>query len=213
MKAADKLIKEIKNRVLFSRPVKWRELQFIQNERFKSISEEEFAKLVNSILNEEFVESFKVWLDPADSVEYCLDGYHRCKALEHIEQKGLATVPESFSGDFLECTGMEEAARLVLIYSSRYAKVQDEGLYEFLSLNNLQLPELVDRIDIPDINMAAFEQNFYGDPDPEKDHFNDPGIAYKSQYGVIVFSASEQEQQEVYERLTEEGFSCKIVVT
>jgi hypothetical protein len=36
---------------------------------------------------------------------------------------------------------------------------------------------------------------------------------YKEQYGVIVMCESEAEQAGVYERLTSEGYKCKVVVT
>jgi hypothetical protein len=36
---------------------------------------------------------------------------------------------------------------------------------------------------------------------------------YKEQYGVIVMCTDEAAQQEVFEKLTADGFECKIVVT
>lgn len=37
-------------------------------------------------------------------------------------------------------------------------------------------------------------------------HFN-----YSEQYGVIVMCADEAEQEQIYNRLTDEGFTCKVV--
>ncbi len=39
------------------------------------------------------------------------------------------------------------------------------------------------------------------------------GINYESQYGVIVMCKNETEQQSVFEKLTQDGFTCKVVVT
>ena len=36
---------------------------------------------------------------------------------------------------------------------------------------------------------------------------------YKEQYGVIIVCADEPEQQTIYERLTAEGYKCRVVVT
>ena len=36
---------------------------------------------------------------------------------------------------------------------------------------------------------------------------------YREQYGVIVMCASEAEQEEIYNRLSDEGLTCKVVVT
>ena len=46
----------------------------------------------------------------------------------------------------------------------------------------------------------------------EADPFDDPGIVAKNQFGVIVLCEGEALQAEIYERLTGEGLSCKIVV-
>lgn len=43
--------------------------------------------------------------------------------------------------------------------------------------------------------------------------FSDPGVGYKSQFGVIVICPNEDEQKTVFERLSADGYSCKIVVT
>lgn len=71
----------------------------------------------------------------------------------------------------------------------------DMGLFEFdlnelLSHDNDSNGEYVENDD--DINTES--------------NFN-----YKEQYGVIVTCNSEAEQEEVYNRLTEEGFTCKVV--
>jgi len=46
----------------------------------------------------------------------------------------------------------------------------------------------------------------------ESDPFDDPGVVAKNQFGVIVLCDGEALQAEIYERLTGEGLSCKIVV-
>jgi hypothetical protein len=43
--------------------------------------------------------------------------------------------------------------------------------------------------------------------------FDDDGVGYSEQYGVIIKCVSEREQEEIFKRLTGEGFECKIVVT
>lgn len=42
---------------------------------------------------------------------------------------------------------------------------------------------------------------------PEKE------IAYKEQYGVIVMCKDEQEQERIYDELSERGYDCKVVAT
>lgn len=56
-----------------------------------------------------------------------------------------------------------------------------------------------------------------GDGAPDSDvgaTGGDPGAGrYQEQYGVIVVCDGEAEQQQVYERLKEQGFNCRVVVT
>lgn len=40
---------------------------------------------------------------------------------------------------------------------------------------------------------------------------NNNNFKYESQYGVIVMCSSEEEQEQIYNRLTGEGFTCKVV--
>lgn len=44
-------------------------------------------------------------------------------------------------------------------------------------------------------------------------NFDDEGVSYQSQYGVIVHCQNEKEQEQVYKDLTDKGFKCKVVVT
>tara|TARA_R110000744_G_scaffold30329_6_gene71862 strand:- start:3785 stop:4318 length:534 start_codon:yes stop_codon:yes gene_type:complete len=48
---------------------------------------------------------------------------------------------------------------------------------------------------------------------PPENPFEDTDAGYKSQYGVIVTCETEKDQEGVFQRLTAEGFKCKIVVT
>jgi len=83
---------------------------------------------------------------------YCLDGYHRCLVLKELEAEGFK-VPTEFQADFLDCKDKKEAAKLVGIYSSIYAKVTQDGFKSFLEENELDLDDLKFEINIPDIDL------------------------------------------------------------
>ena len=61
------------------------------------------------------------------------------------------------------------------------------------------------------LDLPGFDQaEDAGDgPDP----FDDDGIEGKNQYGVIVICGNDAEQEAVFEKLSREGYTCKIVVT
>ena len=72
-----------------------------------------------------------------------IDGVHRYKVLELLENENYK-IPAKLPCTFIKCKDKKEASKLVLIYSYIYAKIQDEGLYEFLNIENLDLNELKD---------------------------------------------------------------------
>ena len=48
---------------------------------------------------------------------------------------------------------------------------------------------------------------------PQKNPFEDDGITAQNQFGVIVICTGEEQQKIVFDKLQEEGYVCKIVVT
>lgn len=145
---------KIKDKILKSELVGWKELKFIQQNKFKELTKEAYSKLRQSIINNDFVESFKVWQRENDL--FCLDGFHRIRIFKELEKEGY-TIPEEFRADFIDCKDKKEASKLVLIYSSIYAKINEQSLEEYLSLNELDIDELKLEIDLPEIDMDYFE--------------------------------------------------------
>ena len=52
-----------------------------------------------------------------------------------------------------------------------------------------------------------------GKVDVEPDNLDLGAGRYKAQYGVIVICENEAEQEATYTLLTEQGYTCKVVVT
>lgn len=142
---------EIKNRVLKVQEVYWKEFKFFQTERFKELSALQKARLKESLLRNQFVETFKVW-EAEDGSIYCLDGYHRCCVLRELEKGGVA-VPKTFLGEFIDCKNKTEAAVLPLIYSSTYATVTEDGFKEYVETNHLNINQTVEFVNIPSIDI------------------------------------------------------------
>lgn len=147
----------INSRIIKTELIKWRELQFIQQPDFKEWVNNGDTKLIESILKYQFIAPFMVWEN--DSVLFCLDGFHRTLDLDAVSKMGT-DVPELLPATFVDCQSMEEAAELVLVYSSAYAKITQQGLFDFVSKFNLDLPTLKSTINIPEFSMERFEQKF-----------------------------------------------------
>lgn len=151
---------EIKNRVIKTELTDWKQLKELQPKGFKELSKANYEKLKTSIIKNDFVMSFTVW--DSGKEKFIIDGHHRFKVLDLLEKENY-TVPEKLPCTFIECKNKKEASKLVLTYSSIYAKVQEEGLYEFLNLNDFNFEDVKTEIDIPEIDFERFENNFYND--------------------------------------------------
>jgi hypothetical protein len=72
-----------------------------------------------------------------------------------------------------------------------------------------------DPIELPNVlDVVAGQQPKQTDATSEEDDTtpdSNTNFKYESQYGVIVMCSSEEEQEQVYNRLTGEGYSCKVV--
>jgi hypothetical protein len=51
----------------------------------------------------------------------------------------------------------EESAELVLVYSSNYAKITQQGLLDFVQNFDLDFPDLKNMMNIPEFDNIAFE--------------------------------------------------------
>lgn len=136
---------EIKNRILRTEPTDWRKFKFLQTDRFKEFPDELRNRLRESIVRNHFLETFKVWQDGKDI--FCLDGFHRCLILKELEASGYK-VPARLPAEFIDCKNRNEAAKLVLIYSSAYAEVRRSSLAGYISEFDLDLDELMDELNL-----------------------------------------------------------------
>lgn len=142
----------IKSRVIKTSDIHWKELNFIQNEDFKEWVDNGDDKLCKSIIKYQFADPFKVWENKGKI--YCLDGRHRFLDLQNVEKQGYK-VPEKLPATFLDCQNKKEAAELVLVFSSRYAKITNQGLFDFTQKYDINLPEL-ETINLPDFDLVDY---------------------------------------------------------
>lgn len=163
--------RQIEDKIVRTGKVNWRQFKFLQKESFKEISKKQMDKLKASILSNDFIETFKCW--QSGGKVYCLDGYHRCLALSELAAEGYQ-VPDEFTANFIQCKDMKDAAKKVLIYSSIYASVTDEGLYEFSHDFNLNFEEIKFEIDIPKLDLDRYEAGYVRDDGYNEEEDNVP---------------------------------------
>ncbi|TZF84528.1 DNA modification methylase [Pedobacter sp. BS3] len=173
----------ISSRIIKTELIDWRKLKFIQDDNFKELPQDAFQRLKNSILANDFTQPFYVWLDPETGYLYCLDGKHRTLALESLAGDGHI-IPDMLPATYINCSGIKEAAKLVLIYSSIYAKTTQQGLFDFIEEFDLSFAELIDEIDLPEFSEDRYMQKFNvynldGCEEPEVEITDDEPILVK----------------------------------
>jgi len=173
---------EIRNRIIKTEPIRWRKLEWLQG-NLKTLSRQSFERLKQSLVKNSFVQPFNVW---EDGMLWCLDGHHRKRAMEELEKEGYA-IPDCLPANFIDCKDMKEAKKLLLVYSSIYARISEESLYEFLHTEQLDFDAVKLEIDLPDISMPKFEAGWM-DENPEAGYLQDSLKAYKS---IVISFLSE----------------------
>lgn len=162
----------LSSRVLKTENVNWRDFKFIQQDGFKDLESDAAHRLKASILANNFTQPFYVWEDPNDGTIFCLDGKHRTLMLEQLIKEGY-NVPYLLPATFIHCENKKEAAKLVTIYSSIYARVSQQGLFDFMKEYELDFSELREQMDLPEFSIDRFEQKFdmfdLNEPDDEEE--------------------------------------------
>lgn len=147
----------VASRIIETKDIEWKKAKWFQNESLKELSPEAMAKLKASLNNNSFVMPFHVWKE--GDVIWILDGHHRQKALQEMASEGVV-IPDLLPATFINCADKKEAAKLLLIFSSIYAKIENSGLDEFLKMYHIEFDEVKLEIDLPEFSLPRFEQKF-----------------------------------------------------
>jgi len=161
---------EIANKIIKSELIDWRNLEWLQG-KLKAIPENSLKKLKQSLINNSFVQPFNVW---DNGKLWILDGHHRKLAMEQLEAEGY-TIPDKLPANFVQCKDKKEASKMVLVYSSIYAKADEGSLKDFLDEAGLDFADVSLEIDLPELNLDTFgiedidEEKLDSVPEPQKE--------------------------------------------
>ena len=120
--------------------------------KLKSITADDFQKLKRSLVKHGLPLAFHVWVDDNDKI-WIIDGHHRRLALLELEAEGYFIPP--LPCNIVNAKTQKEAAQILLVSNSRYAKMTQESISDYMIEMDLQLPDLED-LDIPELNMNDF---------------------------------------------------------
>lgn len=130
----------------------------------KTLTEENYKRLKAHILDTGFAFAEHAWLNPDDQKWYIIDGHQRVRAIRQmVEHEGyqcpnLPVVP-------VEARDLAEAKRRVLQGTSQFGRMEGQGLYEFMSVNQIPIDEVELKFDLPHINMEDFKLEYFKEPE------------------------------------------------
>ena len=127
-------------------------LNFFQN-KLKTIDKDQFRMLKESIIKDGIPIGFHVWFNDKKQQWDILDGHHRYLVLVELEKEGWF-VP-SLPCNKVLTKNRSEAAKIVLIASSRYARMSAESVGNYMIDFELQ-PLEIQLLDLIDIDMSQF---------------------------------------------------------
>lgn len=144
-------MKDVSSRILRYGDVVWREAIWLQG-NLKTITSSALNRLKRSILEQKIIRPFYAWENKKKI--YILDGHHLKLALEQLAEEGTK-IPDSLPAIYLDCGSLDIAKELVLLYSSQYAKVTEEGVVDFLKGVKIDPCQLKMQISIPQISLFS----------------------------------------------------------
>ena len=117
----------------------------------KSLTREAFGKLKASILRSGFLFPFFVW--KSGDKNYFLDGHQRDHVLKEMSKDKSISLPEKYPVVFIDAKDKKEAAEIILLQSSRYGRISEESLADFVIGNGIDMDALTPILDLPDVNL------------------------------------------------------------
>lgn len=171
----------------------------------KERTDVDYDKIKLSIIKFGFSFPFFLWKDK-DGNNYLIDGTGRFETLCKMQKDGYL-IPD-LPVVYVECKDKTEAKEKLLRLNSQYGHMTKESVLEFvggefeLSTEEISLPDTV--IDFTGSVVSDNEST-------DETNTSESNFSYQNQYGVIVICQSESEQEQVYNKLNNEGYTCKVV--
>ncbi len=169
---SDKL-KEIQIKCKGSMTLELEQLEPFQGS-LKDLSKENYNKLRKQIIDLGFSEPICVWKN--EGKYNILNGHQRVRVLQEMKRSEGFKVPRLPVVE-VEAASEHEAKKKVLSLTSQFGEISSDSLFEFASLNNIDLPTLED-FRFPEIDMDEFKSEFFdGEEKPSEDPV-DPDVEF-----------------------------------
>lgn len=132
--------------------------------QLKTISESNLQKLKREIGENGFNSAVDVW--KSGKTLWNLDGHQRLAAVRSLAEEGyeIPLIPINY----VQCKNKKQAKHILLSRISQYGKVKESGFAEYITDAGLDISDMKDSFDIPNIDFAKIDNQFIN-PEPKKD--------------------------------------------
>lgn len=156
----------------------------------------DYDKIKLSICKFGFSFPFFIW--KSGKTNYLIDGHGRFATLCKMQEEGYLIPPLPVV--YIQCKNKTEAKQKLLRLNSQYGKMTKESVLEFAEDIDLNFDEIA----LPDTTID-FSGEEAGSEEKEKSD-----IEFNESYSVVVQCINEEECEEVFNKLTSEGYKCKV---
>ena len=165
----------------------------------KERTETDYEKIKKSILTYSFSFPFFIW--QSGKTNWLIDGTGRFATLCKMQKDGYIIPPLPVV--YIQCKNKTEAKQKLLRLNSQYGKMSKESVLEFAEDIDLNFDEIA----LPDTTIDFTDQ---GGEIAESEGKEKPDIEFNESYSVVVQCINEEECEEVFNKLTSEGYKCKV---
>ena len=165
----------------------------------KKHSKKDIDKIIRSIVEYGFSFPFFIWNGTGHNL--CLDGHGRILALAEMRKRG--TDLPVFPVVYVEANDEQEAKQKLLRLNSQYGQMTLDSVMEFADGMELNSEE----INLSDGGSLEFNSDKKSEDDSNSESNE---IEYHQKLEIIVSCKDEEEQQDVYNMLIEEGIKCQL---
>lgn len=162
----------------------------------KTKTKEQLQKLKNQIIKYGF--SFPVFVCKVAGTNFTMDGHGRDIISVDLKDEGYKFKrPDGVVGYdlpvvYVFAKSKTEAKEKLLALNSSYGKITEEGLFEFLNEKNFELKfnEIKLNLELPELNLRKFEQEYYPAEDGKLDDVPEPQKEAVSKTGDLFLLGS-----------------------
>lgn len=188
---------DVKSRIKDKIEVEWKKLKNLQPDNAKININKDALK--RSIAKNGFSMPFMIWKDGKDV--YTIDGHTRVKALKEMEADGF-NIPQKLTALEIDAKDRKEAISILIeVFNQKQNKFDSEVLVEWMT------EEEITEVDIETVNVED-SVNKANDGELPEDMSDELEFSFK----LEVDCESEEEQEKLYNELTNKGYQCKILI-